>query len=173
MSKLSDTSLVQYIPNGAPAFDPELYNLIPRMFNCYAYALRLSEQGWAHAGQIREEVATGDIDEKRKLTPNKLNSLLESDGLARILEHGLVSDDRHIIASYINKGKGYHFFSLDRGNVWSHKSGELTVERLEKPISLPVVGQKSGAFEFTGFFAVPKTGISYYPRLSNHLKFTP
>ncbi len=164
------SELKRYAPAEGPVFDPDLYNMLPRIFNCYAYALRLERQGWAHAGQIRKEVATGRRDERRKLTDFTLHRMLEEDGLERIRKHAADPGRAHVIAAFVNTGKGYHFFSLDRDNIWSHKPGESLVKRVRAGVKLPNEGDVSGNHLFVGYFKIPAQGIYYYPRLRNSLE---
>ena len=145
-----------YKPVGAPEYDSISYG---SDHNCYAYALRLYNHGWATPGRL-ERVESSDIEAKNITVP-KISKLIEQDGLERVLEHGAERDE-HVIAAFVFAEKDFHFYSFDSDGGWSSKYASKPVSRVLGSIFDDVTPNNSDVF--CGYYKVPESGITYFPR---------
>lgn len=78
--------------------------------------------------------------------------------MKRIKEHD-AKRNAHIIACFVKPQNDFHFASYDRDGYWSSKWAKRDVIKTEQVFSevLPDF--------LLGFYEVPETGITYYPRL--------
>lgn len=143
-----------YMPQAAPNYDPDSYT---QHHNCYAYALRLKKHGWATPGQLLK-VESKDIDPS-EITKNEIKRRLEDiDGLLPIYKHG-ARRDAHIIAAFVMPQEDFHFASFNSDGYWSSKWSKNPVTRTETPFD------ELDTNFLIGYYEVPETGVTYYPRL--------
>lgn len=153
-----------FIPSGAPEYCPEFWNDNSEEHNCYNYALRLSEHGRTAPGSLLHKEP--DWGDDKDITSKKISKQLLADGLERIRKHECDNLKNHIIAAYLSKRDDYHFYSLDKDGLWSHKNSVSFVEKIEEP-NVTFNGLKTKRHnKFLGYYCVPPTGIAYYPRLN-------
>jgi len=148
-----------FIPQGAPAFDDETFG---KDHNCYAYALRLVEHGWATPGRLLEHDSQNTPPENRTQTYVR-NAMVDIDGLEPVREHG-ASRDEHVIAAFVFPEKDFHFYSYDNDGGWSSKYASKPVSRVLGSIFTEANQQEDSTF--CGYFRVPAEGIAYHPRLT-------
>jgi hypothetical protein len=146
-----------YAPQTAPAYDSESYT---SEHNCYAYALRLVDHGWAIPGRLCE-IESENL-KQRNINSRFIDNAIQSDGLMRVREHGARRDE-HIIAAFVMQGNDFHFYSYDVDGSWSSKYSHRPVSRAIGPIfdTASAADDKN----FCGYYKVPKQGIKYFPRL--------
>jgi len=167
-----EKALKTYVPNGAPDYNRKDFIKTGYFVNCLTYALNIPDHGWGHPGglklrslfKLRSEM---DFDE---IHVGNINKLIKSEGLepidvALVNKHG-VDLEQHIIAAFVDPNKDFHFFRLDSDGCWSSKFGDLFI-RKEKPVSDVIeLGKSTGDLQFVGTYAVPQSGLKYYPRLT-------
>ena len=161
--------LLRFIPSGPPVYNPEAWNKYAYYFNCYAYALRIPEAGWAIPGSLAVSTKAG-----LEYTRAGLHERLQTDGLERVREHGGRAGADHIVAAFLaitREVRDIHFYSLDADGTWSHKMGDRWAEKQDAAGAMITDVRKADRQyryfnyrTFVGFYRIPAEGISYLGR---------
>jgi hypothetical protein len=146
-------------------------------FNCYAYALRLPQAGWAVPGSLSHvTILSADF------TAAHMDTLLQHDGLCRINPHDKSAAKHHIVAAFLSlptadRLSDFHFYSFDRDGTWSHKTGMTEVTKHDAAGHIIENPERAGRAyfyhnysDFVGYYAIPRDGIFYKPKID---AFTP
>ena len=176
-----EKALKTYVPNGAPDYNPKDFKKTCFFVNCMGYALNLPDHGWAFPGGLKlrslftlqsmvrfSDMNADTVDQL--INADDIDQLIKSEGLESIdvdlvNKHG-VDLGKHIIAAFVEPNKDFHFYRLDSDGRWSSKYGQWFISKEEKIDDVMELEQLSGGLEFVGTYAVPQSGLKYYPRLT-------
>lgn len=135
--------------------------------NCYTYALGIPKHGVAVPGMLTNKF----MNKKNRFGRENIRlqpifAALIADGLLLVPR-----PDKHnygdvpIIAAFISKEDDYHFYRLHKDGFWSHQAGHKGViigqDEAGNFISDPLKADRGRYRDFVGYFAVPKSGLTY------------
>lgn len=158
----------------AYAQDKKLY----LMTNCYSYALGLYDHGKGFPGLL----ALDPNKQPRQLTKEDMTAanikklLTEQDGLIHVEESEIDQfKDHRLIAAFVQHHDDAHYMTRHSDGTWSHQDGHGGPISNEDDYGFIITNPKGavirGYDSFVGYFAVPKTGLSYYTDPHKHLVY--
>jgi hypothetical protein len=137
--------------------------------NCYAYALGLTDHGYAAPGKLLElPNSPQKLFTAEELTVENIDKLLtENDGLIKIDPQDLdrMIDKVTIIAAFISPHDDVHFYRSHGDKTWSNHKGDVGgVSNRDCKGDLltdPRRARRGRYTDLVGFYHAPKQGVSY------------
>jgi len=137
--------------------------------NCYAYALGLTDHGYAAPGSLQEAPdSPNKLFTAEELTAENIDRLLrENDGLVKIDPKSvdIMLEKVTVIAAFINPHDDVHFYRSHRDKTWSNHKGDVggisQYDCKGDIITNPRSARRGRYTDFVGFYHAPAQGIKY------------
>jgi len=137
-----------------PSFHPSYWNdggTIQYGNNCYNYGNNKETGTFAQPGK-----RSGDYP--NPMACADVYAAAISDGLEALPASGACSNDQDKVALFVDPGTDYHWYRLDKNNMWTHKPGGTQATNLDNsgnPITNPETADRCGGWlcytDFCGY----------------------